>query len=81
MSSIYTRAEQVIVWLGQYTSDTDLFFQYVQALEKEVVGYAYTNWKSSDERWQFLWSNVHLQWNDHDKHAQHDSLENLLHRP
>jgi hypothetical protein len=58
MSSIYTKAAQVIVWLGQATSDTDLFFHYMQCLEKEALNYACTDWKSSDERWQHIWSDV-----------------------
>jgi ankyrin repeat protein len=81
MSSIYQRAEQVIVWLGQASSNTDLFFHYMQCLEKEAVGHACTDWKDSDGRWQLLWSNVRLLWNNLHQDAQCEGLEDLLRRP
>jgi ankyrin repeat protein len=81
MSSIYQRAEQVIVWLGQPTVNTDLFFHYMQCLEKEAVGHACINWKNSDGRWQLLWSNIRLLWNDLNQDAQREGFEDLLQRP
>ncbi|KAH7075067.1 heterokaryon incompatibility protein-domain-containing protein [Paraphoma chrysanthemicola] len=80
MSSIYAGAENVIVWLGSATSDTDVFFQHMQVLEKEAIGHACANWKSSDERWQSLWSNVRLQWNDFHEDEQREGLKTLLRR-
>jgi hypothetical protein len=81
MSSIYTKAAQVIVWLGQATSDTDLFFHYMQCLEKEALNYACTDWKSSDERWQHIWSDVRILWNNLHEEAQREGLKEVLRRP
>jgi ankyrin repeat protein len=80
MSSIYEKAEQVIVWLGQATPDTDMFFFYMHCLEKEAFNHACIDWKSSDGRWQLLWSNVKLLWNNVHEDVQCEGLKNLLSR-
>jgi ankyrin repeat protein len=80
MGSIYKGAEQVIIWLGQATSDTDLAFNYMQTLEMQSLNYACNNWKNSDERWRFLWSNVLLSLKDVHKDARRRGLADLLSR-
>jgi ankyrin repeat protein len=78
MSSIYKEAEQVIIWLGQATPDTNLVYHDMQSLEKQAVHHACSDWRSSDERWQLLWSNVGIQRSNLDRHAQQEGLKNLL---
>ncbi|KAH7389958.1 heterokaryon incompatibility protein-domain-containing protein [Pyrenochaeta sp. MPI-SDFR-AT-0127] len=55
MASIYKRAEQVVVWLGQSTYETDLVFRHMCQLEKEALEHACNDWQASDPRWQNLW--------------------------
>jgi ankyrin repeat protein len=80
MGSIYKGAERVVIWLGKATFWTDIAFEYMQALEQQAVGHAYNTWRSSDERWQLLWSNVLLLLSKRPKDAQRLGFEDLLRR-
>ncbi|KAH6644159.1 heterokaryon incompatibility protein-domain-containing protein, partial [Boeremia exigua] len=61
MASIYERARQVIFWLGTATVETNRAFHLMQLFGNEMLNHPCNNWQPSDERWQFLWSNVLLQ--------------------
>jgi ankyrin repeat protein len=58
MGSIYTGAEQVVVWLGRATPDTDLAFRHMYELQEEALKHACNGWKTSDQQWQTLRANV-----------------------
>jgi hypothetical protein len=58
MGSIYRKAEQVVVWLGRATPDTDLVFHHLCELQDEALKHACNGWRTSDQQWQKLWANV-----------------------
>jgi ankyrin repeat protein len=60
MASIYKRAEQVVIWLGQATSEIDLVFRHIHGLEEEALQYGSNSWNPSDQRWHDLWTTVQL---------------------
>lgn len=61
MASIYENAIRVIIWLGQSTTEIDIFFHYMNELEKQALDHACNSWNASDERWELLWDNVELE--------------------
>ncbi|KAF2133115.1 HET-domain-containing protein, partial [Dothidotthia symphoricarpi CBS 119687] len=76
MASIYKRAERVVIWLGQATSETDLIFRCMHQLEEDVSRCTHKDWEVFDERWrwQTLWSTTQ-QW------RLHEGLKTLLDHP
>jgi hypothetical protein len=58
MTSIYSQAERVIIWLGLATPDTDFIMHFMKQLEKRSIEHACNNWKTSDKRWVNFWSAV-----------------------
>lgn len=61
MASIYERARQVIFWLGPATRKTNRIVSYMQQLETLALGFGCNDWRPSDLKWRFLWSNVEKQ--------------------
>jgi hypothetical protein len=55
MGSIYSKAEQVIIWLGEATYDTDYVMHYMKQLEKESVRHTSRNQKITDKQWVSMW--------------------------
>ena len=58
MANIYNKANRVVIWLGVFTSDTDVIMNSMIKLQKESNKYACNHWKFSDERWANIWSGV-----------------------
>ncbi|KAF3003576.1 hypothetical protein E8E13_006533 [Curvularia kusanoi] len=58
MGSIYAKAEQVLIWLGSATRETDLAFDFMSQFEKETLKHACRDWKVADKRWQGIMSSV-----------------------
>jgi hypothetical protein len=58
MGSIYSKAERVIIWLGEATYDTDYVMHYMKQLEKEGTKHASNDQKISDKQWVNIWSAV-----------------------
>jgi hypothetical protein len=55
MGLIFSKAERVIIWLGQATYETNYFMNYAQQLESESISYAFDNQDSLDSQWTDLW--------------------------
>jgi hypothetical protein len=58
MGNIYRRAERVIIWLGPATYDTNVLMDSIKQLEEESINYSRNNWRSLDQAWRDIWSNV-----------------------
>jgi hypothetical protein len=58
MGSIYSKAERVIIWLGEATYNTGYIMHYMKQLEKEGTKHASHNQKISDKQWVNIWSAV-----------------------
>lgn len=50
ITTIYKEAEQVIVWLGRATNETNLIMDSIKRLQEKAINYPYYSWKHSDER-------------------------------
>jgi ankyrin repeat protein len=84
MSNIYSRAQRVVIWLGEPTIDMDVFMESMEELDTESIKYSRNSWKISDPAWRDIWSTVQRKLRDRhtDLEAQqHDGLESLLWRP
>ena len=84
MGNVYRRAERVVIWLGPATYDTNVLMDSIKQLEKESINYSKNNWRSSDQAWRDIWSNV--QPNLRNIHSnvevrQRNGLESLFKRP
>lgn len=80
MGSIYSKAERVIIWLGEATYDTDYVMHHMKQLEKEGAKHASKDQYISDKQWADIWSEtVHcLRANQRDLLAE--GFRSLLHR-
>lgn len=58
MGYIYSKAERVIIWLGEATYNTDYVMHYMKQLEKEGTKHASNDQKISDKQWVDIWSAV-----------------------
>jgi hypothetical protein len=58
MGSIYSKAERVIIWLGEATYTTDYVMYYMKQLEKEGTKHASNDQKISYKQWETIWSAV-----------------------
>ncbi|PQE24784.1 ankyrin repeat and SAM domain containing 6 protein [Rutstroemia sp. NJR-2017a BVV2] len=61
MGSIYSKAERVIIWLGEATYDTDYVMYYMKRLEEESVKYAPNDQHRQEipyKQWVDIWSAV-----------------------
>lgn len=58
MGSIYSKAERVVIWLGEATYDTDYLMYYMKQLEKAGTKNASNSQVLSDEHWVNTWSAV-----------------------
>jgi len=58
MGSIFSKAERVIIWLGEATYDTDYVMHHMKQLEKESIKHTSNNQKISDKQWASMWSAV-----------------------
>ncbi|KAH8781826.1 heterokaryon incompatibility protein-domain-containing protein, partial [Hyaloscypha finlandica] len=84
MGNIYRRAERVVIWLGQATYDTNVLMDSIKQLEKESINYSRNNWRSSDQAWRDIWSNVQPKLRNIHSNVevrQRNGLESLFKRP
>ena len=58
MGEIYKNAEQVIVWLGPTTYETDVVIDSLRQLQVESNKHTCKDWKRTDQRWLDLWMMV-----------------------
>ncbi|KAJ9633664.1 hypothetical protein H2199_009292 [Coniosporium tulheliwenetii] len=87
MTNIYKEAEQVVIWLGPATDETDLIIDSTKRLQEAIVKVE-GDWRRSAELWMdaglvlrpTLSRGSHAEWNDQ-WHAQRMGLEALLKRP
>jgi hypothetical protein len=80
MGSIYSKAEQVIIWLGEATYDTDYIMHYMKQLEKESIKHASGNQKITDEQWASIWLAVVHCLSDDQRDLLVKGFLSLLHR-
>jgi len=66
MGSIYSKAERVIIWLGEATYDTDYAMRYMKQLEENGRSLS-DDPKSSEEQWANIWLLVIGPLRDHEK--------------
>jgi ankyrin repeat protein len=84
MSNIYSRAQRVVIWLGEPTIDMDVFMESMEELDTESIKYSRNSWKISDPAWRDIWPTVQRKLRDSHtdlETQQHDGLESLLWRP
>lgn len=84
MANVYSKAKEVIIWLGPATLETDLVMHTLQELEKQQSKHAQEDWKISDHRWIDLWSSVlYKQWTlyPHRFYSMREGMVQLLNRP
>lgn len=77
MAEIYHKAEQVLVWLGSGTDETDLFMNSINRLQEEAFKLPCHHWKHSDIRWMEIWSITQLTSGCLHQHAQYQQREGL----
>ncbi|CAI6336180.1 unnamed protein product [Periconia digitata] len=58
MGNIYSRAEEVLIWLGPATSETDVLMDSLSELKERSLEYACRDWKLTDKRWTSLWLSI-----------------------
>lgn len=51
MGSIYSKAERVIIWLGEATYNTDYVMYHMKQLEKDYTKHASNSQEISDKQW------------------------------
>jgi hypothetical protein len=56
MGSIYSKAERVIIWLGEATYNKDYVMYYMKQLEKEGTKHVSNDQNISDKQWMNIWS-------------------------
>ncbi|PQE28114.1 ankyrin repeat-containing protein [Rutstroemia sp. NJR-2017a BBW] len=83
MGSIYSKAERVIIWLGEATYDTDYIMYYMKRLEEESVKNASTEQHRQEisyKQWADIWSAVIRDLRSDQRGLLVEGLQSLLHR-
>ncbi|KAE8446737.1 hypothetical protein EG329_011642 [Mollisiaceae sp. DMI_Dod_QoI] len=80
MTSIYSGAKLVIIWLGEATYDTDYVMYYMKQLEKEGIKYTSDGQEISAMQWVNIWSAVIRDLRPDQKSLLVEGLQSLLHR-
>lgn len=83
MASIYKKAEQVVIWFGLGTADTDLVLRSARFLEERMINHACSDWKVSDGRWTEHWNSAQsmlMALYDNLQYRQQEGLKALLRR-
>ncbi|CZR69985.1 uncharacterized protein PAC_19886 [Phialocephala subalpina] len=84
MGSIYSKAERVIIWLGEATYDTDYVMRHIQQLEKQLetegIKYASNGSEVPDKQLEKIWSAIVRSLSDAQKDLLVEGLQSLLHR-
>jgi hypothetical protein len=80
---IYSRAEEVIFWLGQATYETNVLMDSLKKLEQKSLENPSRNWRLADGRWNDLWLSVQPDLRQHPDLGtlQHKGLSHLLQEP
>lgn len=80
MGSIYSRAEQVIFWLGPAARDTDFTMSALKRVERLSQEKSSSSWLLSDREWLRSWAMSQTDWHDL-AIKQCRGLDELLNRP
>ena len=80
MGLIYSKAKQVIIWLGESTYDTDYAMHYMKQLENESIKHASRNQKITDEQWVSMWLAVVAYLSTDQRDLLVEGFLSLLHR-
>lgn len=80
MGSIYSRAEQVIFWLGPAARDTDFTMSALKRVERLSQEKSSSSWLLSDREWLRSWAMSQTDWQDL-AIKQCRGLDELLNRP
>jgi len=78
MGSIYSKAERVIIWLGEATYETDYVMYHMKQLEEEGIKHAFIDWNISDKQWVKIWSTMIQGLRADQKHVLVEGLRSLL---
>jgi hypothetical protein len=81
MSDIYSRAEQVIFWLGHATPEINIVMSALKRLERRCQKEPCSNWLLSDERWRKLWLETRPNRREAWYERQRCGFEELTQRP
>ncbi|OCK82082.1 HET-domain-containing protein, partial [Lepidopterella palustris CBS 459.81] len=80
MGSIYSKAERVLIWLGEATYDTDYAIRHMKQLEKESIKHVSNGQNISDKQWANIWSAVVHCLSADQRDLLVEGLQSLLHR-
>ena len=83
MGSIYSKAERVIIWLGEATYDTDYVMCYMKQLEEESAKHPSGNQRQqeiSHQQWVGIWLAVIRDLTPDQRGLLVEGLQSLLHR-
>lgn len=84
MGSIYSQAEEVVIWLGSATYETNVLMDSLTQLKRKSLETAYKEWDLTDTRWKNHWQSVQpglmCRYTDLTT-LQREGLELLLSRP
>ncbi|KAE9376366.1 HET-domain-containing protein [Stipitochalara longipes BDJ] len=85
MGDIYRKAEEVLIWLGQATKETDIAMDSMSQLHKEITQIG-SNWRQSGQTWmnsqlfeRLALTGVYKDWRD-EYSMRRDGLKVLLRR-
>ncbi|KAF2730272.1 HET-domain-containing protein [Polyplosphaeria fusca] len=84
MGGIYSRADEVIFWLGPATYETNVLMDSLKKLEQKSLENASRKWGLADGYWNDLWLSVQpdlMRRHSDLGTLQHKGLDLLLHRP
>jgi hypothetical protein len=79
MGDIYRHADQVVIWLGPSTYETNVFMDSMQKLQQEARKHTYRKWKRTDLRWVDLGTAAQLTLHNQDSALAVQRLKGLQH--
>ncbi len=79
MGNIYRESEQVIIWLGEGTEETDLIMASMQQLQEHNL-YVAGDWRPLAKFWMDNWPGIHTTQSDL-KSLLRKAMEQILRRP
>lgn len=79
MGDIYRHADQVVIWLGPSTYETNVFMDSMQKLQQEARNHTYRKWKRTDLRWVDLGTAAQLTLHNQDSALAVQRLKGLQH--
>ncbi|EXJ66014.1 uncharacterized protein A1O5_10991 [Cladophialophora psammophila CBS 110553] len=80
MASIYSKAERIVIWLGPFTDETDLFMDAAAQFSKTRMKQEQADWTPLDTHWISVWKII-LKERSYNEEAVCGGLKSLLDRP